>query len=285
MALTRIDPLDFALNVVSTSTSCWRDANNNPLASFSTATTPGAGSETIYSGMANIFISNRSNVQYSTATADKNGSNTAKAIYGKLRNIVFGDNNAEFVWNGSSQPTFTVLSIARDKYKSALLPGSLKLGASTGYTDNSNMAPPQLFNCGRAYKLVQGSTTNGAFSYGVGTGEYGYVFPDIGIIIGSINFITLIASGFILKNEDSTPLNSVFIRARNPEYNYPSNPSFISGSSGIIIYPEWYENPQAYITTIGLYNDNNELLATAKLPRPYNKNFNNEALFQVNLNF
>ena len=243
MALTRIDSLDFVSNAVSTSTSCWRDANNNPLNSISNATA-GIGSETIYSGITNRYITNRSNVQYSTATADKNGSTTNRAIYGKIRNIVFGDNNAEFIWNGSPQPTFTILSIARDKYKSALLPGSLKLGASTAYTDNSNMALPQLFNCGRAYKLVRGSTVNGSFSYGTGTGEYGYVFPDIGIIISSDNIgTTAAASGIILKNEDFTPLNSVFIRARNNQYNYSANPSFISGSSGIIIYPEWYENP------------------------------------------
>jgi len=284
MALTRIDPLDFTLEVISTSTSCWRDASGNFINSIPTSTTPGLGTEVIYPSINNIFIGNRSNVQYSVTTANKNGSGTPRAVYGKLRNIVFGDNNAEFTWNGSSQPTFNVMSIARDKYKSALLPGSLKIG---NYTDNSNMESPQLFNCGRAYKLVLGTVTGGtgAFTYGTGTGEYGYVFPDIGIIISSQNLSTLASSAFILKNEDSTPLNSVFIRTRNLEYNYPSNPSFISGSSGIIIHPEWYENPQAYITTIGLYNDNNELLATAKLPRPYNKNFHNEALFQVNLNF
>jgi hypothetical protein len=285
MALTRIDSLDFTSEIISTSTPCWRDVNNNPITTINNSTS-GIGSETIYSGITNRFISNRSNVQYSIATADKNGSNTNKAIYGKIRNIVFGDNNAEFVWGGITQTSFAVLSVASSKFKSALLPGSLKLGTSPAYTDNSNMGPPQLLNCGRVYKLVLGSTlSGGGFSYGVGTGEYGYVFPDIGIIISSLNLAVVAGAGITLFNEDFTPLNSIFIRARNLEYNYSANPSFISGSSGIIIYPEWYENPQTYVTTIGLYNDNNELMATAKLPRPYNKNFNNEALFQVNLNF
>ena len=63
------------------------------------------------------------------------------------------------------------------------------------------------------------------------------------------------------------------------------NPSFISGSSGYIINKDWYTNPQTYITTVGLYNDDNELMATAKLPRPYNKNFSNELLMQIGLNF
>jgi hypothetical protein len=282
MALTRIDPLDFTSEIASTSTSCWRDADNNILNTISSST-PNIGSSTIYSGVANIYIENRSNVQYSIATANKTGTSSSMAVYGKLRNIVYGDYQAGFSWGGSDRTSFTVLSVARDKYKSALLPGSLKLGS---YTDNSNMEPPQLLNCGRAYKLVMGSSAGGGFSYGRGTGEYGYVYPDIGIIISSVSIgTTAMASGITLYNEDATPINSVFIRTRNPEYNYSTNPSFISGSSGIIIHPEWYENPQVYITTIGLYNDNNELLATAKLPRPYNKNFSNEALFQVNLNF
>ena len=63
------------------------------------------------------------------------------------------------------------------------------------------------------------------------------------------------------------------------------NPSFISGSSGYVINKDWSQNPQTYITTVGLYNDDNELMATAKLPRPYNKNFNNELLMQIGLNF
>jgi hypothetical protein len=90
---------------------------------------------------------------------------------------------------------------------------------------------------------------------------------------------------FSLSSELAIPTQHVFIRARNTQYNYSMNPSFISGSSGKIIYQDWYQNPQTYITTVGLYNDNNELMATAKLPRPYNKNFNNELLIQVGLNF
>ena len=44
-------------------------------------------------------------------------------------------------------------------------------------------------------------------------------------------------------------------------------------------------NPQVYITTIGLYNDNNELLAVAKLSRPLLKTFNREALVKVKIDY
>ena len=45
------------------------------------------------------------------------------------------------------------------------------------------------------------------------------------------------------------------------------------------------ENPQVYITTIGLYNDNDELLAVAKLSKPIAKNFTKSLLFKVKLTF
>jgi hypothetical protein len=77
----------------------------------------------------------------------------------------------------------------------------------------------------------------------------------------------------------------VFIRVRNSEFNYTENPSFISGSTGDIIYTDFINNPTTYITTVGMYNDNNELLAVAKLSKPLQKDFTKEALVRVKLDF
>ena len=44
-------------------------------------------------------------------------------------------------------------------------------------------------------------------------------------------------------------------------------------------------NPKVYITTVGLYNDNNELLAVAKLSQPIAKDFSKEALIRVKLDY
>jgi len=43
--------------------------------------------------------------------------------------------------------------------------------------------------------------------------------------------------------------------------------------------------PQAYMTTVGLYNDNNDLLAVAKLSQPLLKDFTKEALVRIKLDF
>ena len=45
------------------------------------------------------------------------------------------------------------------------------------------------------------------------------------------------------------------------------------------------DNPQTFITTIGLYNDNNDLVAVAKLSQPVTKDFTKEALIRVKLDY
>jgi hypothetical protein len=44
-------------------------------------------------------------------------------------------------------------------------------------------------------------------------------------------------------------------------------------------------NPRTYITSVGLYNDNNELLAIGKISQPTMKSFDNELLIKVRIDF
>ena len=78
--------------------------------------------------------------------------------------------------------------------------------------------------------------------------------------------------------------NYVFARIKNNEYNYTTNPTYISGS-GDLVYSTLINNPQTYITTVGLYNTANELLAVAKMSRPLLKDFTKEALLRVKLDW
>ena len=96
---------------------------------------------------------------------------------------------------------------------------------------------------------------------------------------------TTAGSHFTLNSQETITSDYVFIRARNAEFNYSANPSFISGSSGQVIYSSFINAPQTFLTTVGLYNDNNELLATAKLSKPLKKDFTKEALIRVKLDF
>jgi hypothetical protein len=93
------------------------------------------------------------------------------------------------------------------------------------------------------------------------------------------------AGSFELNSQENVTSDYVFVRPQNAEFNYTTNPSFISGSTGEVIYSTFINNPQVYITTVGLYNDANELLAVAKLSRPLVKDFTKEALIRVKLDF
>jgi hypothetical protein len=95
----------------------------------------------------------------------------------------------------------------------------------------------------------------------------------------------VLGSSFALNSEETITSDFVFVRARNSEFNYSENPSYISGSTGEVIYDYFINNPQTYMTSIGLYNDSNELLAVAKLSKPLNKDFTKEALVRVKLDF
>ena len=45
------------------------------------------------------------------------------------------------------------------------------------------------------------------------------------------------------------------------------------------------QNPKVYITTVGLYNNNEDLLAVAKLSQPIAKGFSKEALIRIKLDY
>ena len=91
-------------------------------------------------------------------------------------------------------------------------------------------------------------------------------------------------SNFILDSEETVSSRYVYTRLKNSDFNYSSNPSYLD-ASGSLRYTSFGQNPQTYITTIGMYNDNNDLLAVAKLSTPLKKNFTKEYLLTVKLDF
>lgn len=185
-----------------------------------------------------------------------------------------------------------------------------------------NEIPSSLvFNdAGRVYNIISGSLTDSTDLTPSGTkntyGNWGLFQPDIGVIVlngnllahegssGGLNLTTNRgsntdnnnqrtffqaisgsgASSFRLSSDETLTSNFVFVRARNSEFNYSTNPSILTGS-GELRYTYLVDNPRTYITTVGLYNDNNDLLAVAKLSRPLLKDSTREALIRVKLDY
>ena len=92
------------------------------------------------------------------------------------------------------------------------------------------------------------------------------------------------AASFQLNSQENISSNYIFCRVKSQEYNYSSNPTFVSGS-GNLLFSSMVYNPQTYVTTVGLYNNNSQLLAVAKLSRPLVKDFTKEALIRVKLDW
>ena len=90
-----------------------------------------------------------------------------------------------------------------------------------------------------------------------------------------------------LEFNNTTELNSTmyFCRANTSEYNYSSNPTYLSSSKIVVKGENAFEEPVSYITTVGLYSADNELLATAKLSEPLKKAPSNEITLRVRLDY
>lgn len=329
MAFNRLAPEDFVISSDSITATLWSEGTV-ALTKFHTSSTQEAGSSGDF--YLNVFQTgstlSSAAVQFAIAYGNRyasgsafynNGVTTAsptRTTYGQYRNLILGDENAEFVFGTATSSDFWVINIDRTRYKESLLPGSLtlKLSASgfLNLTDDSQVSPTTIFNdAGRVYQLISGAAGVTATGYTASiSGSYGWFLPDIGTILlnplalsGSISLspnrtvnsdglnyqklFTAISGGanFKINSQETISSDYIFIRARNAEFNYSENPSFISGSTGEIVFNQFINNPQTFLTTIGLYNDNMELLAVAKMSRPLLKDFTKEALVRVKLDF
>jgi hypothetical protein len=217
-----------------------------------------------------------------------------------------------------------VVNVARSRYKESLLPGSFNLTLKSGssvisLTDDSGTTNLTRFiGENKVFYIISGSNGN-AYTSAASSSYYGMMFPDLDLIIlnatasstvsltsvfapltqatssiasGSYNTVKLfnsIVSGsatgsFQLKSSETVSSRYFFTRVKNSEFNYTSNPSIID-ENGNLLYTTLINNPQTYVTTVGMYNDNNELLAVAKLSRPLTKDFTKEALIRIKLDY
>ena len=249
----------------------------------------------------------------------------SSTIYGQYRTMILEDENSSFTYgsgtNTFTPDDFYAISVDRARYKESIFPGTFNIALSGSgglleLTDNSNDTNIQTFmGSSRVFQIVSGSNGNavsdGNGGFAPNSGSYGLLFPELGTILlnpkavesysgialdsgsavsnGANNLVLFEglnkAGGFSVNSQETITSDFVFIRSRNSEFNYSSNPSFISGSTGAVIYDAFVNNPQVYITTVGMYNDANELVAVAKLSRPLVKDFTKESLIRVKLDF
>ena len=168
--------------------------------------------------------------------------------------------------------------------------------------------------------LTASIATTGGYSAAQNGQGYGLFYPDMGIILlnpkalaasvdpklgeasgsitntyhqnngnksGSIALLMSISGGmdFQVRRTENVSTSHYFVRANNREFNFSNNPTFVTGSVGAFVQPLFERDPHVYITSVGLYDDANELLAVAKTSKPVEKSFDKEVAIKVKLDF
>lgn len=136
---------------------------------------------------------------------------------------------------------------------------------------------------------TNGPGPNGSWIYNPGietTSSYTYNHKTLATALE-------LASNSIMnvRKSEYVPSITYFVRVFNRNFNYSNNPTYVyDGTDGLhakgtIRIADFVNNPKTYITSIGLYDDNNNLVAVAKLSRPAVKSFDSELLIKTRLDF
>ena len=99
-------------------------------------------------------------------------------------------------------------------------------------------------------------------------------------LVNSIN----LGGDFQARRTENVSTQHFFVRATNREFNYSNNPTYVN-TNGTFAETSFETDPRTYITTVGLLNDANELIAVAKTSQPIEKSFDKEVLIKVKLSF
>ncbi|MDC3304873.1 hypothetical protein OAV48_02040 [bacterium] len=214
------------------------------------------------------------------------------------------------------------ISIARQQLREKMDPGNWEIHISGSgsnrfkFIDDSGATTnPTVNQGGRVFNIVSGSIASGTAvthtpAASQGSGAYGLFYPDLGILVfngpalnASASLSTDVTSNkaggnvvefyedikvgsyFQARREEVITSQHYFCRVPNKEFNFSANPTFTSGSNGDFTVSSFFKNPKTFVTQIGLYNDNNELLAIAKLSKPLEKSYSKEAIIKVKLDF
>ena len=312
MSFSRYAIDDSVISSEAVVTGMWSNGSNT-LSTFFTSSTFTEYYINVYNTGSNL---SGSSVQFAVHSGHVSGSGSAainanastlaspsRLVYGEYRNLVYGDETQNFPFTNGD---FYAINFARARYKESIYPGSLLLtlsgssGTLTLTDDSTTTTSTRFIGENIYYNLVETGSLTGT--------SYGYVFPNLDTILiscqsvngyvtlptrasntttnNALNLFRSIVTGSLFKAQSQETISSryFFTRIKNSEFNYTTNPSIID-NAGNLLYNTLVDSPQTYITCVGMYNDNNELLAVAKLSKPLTKDFTKEALIRIKLDY
>ena len=191
---------------------------------------------------------------------------------------------------------------------------------NSGGTDENVTTAGRVYYLASGSLNIGSASTSSINTYTASNGQgFGLFYPDMGIILlnpsalsasvdgklmsavsstagqyhqsgstsGSLKLYDALRKGadFQARRTENVSTSHYFVRANNREFNFSNNPTFTTGSVGQFVQPLFERDPKVYITSVGLYDDANELLAVAKTSKPIEKSFDKEIAIKVKLDF
>jgi hypothetical protein len=172
--------------------------------------------------------------------------------------------------------------------------GSLNLGSQAEATVNSTTASNGegygLFYPDQGLMVLNPNAISASIGLSKDSGSVGGADIYAGVTREGQNHFLLyhaIKGGgdFESRRTENVSTSHYFVRATNREFNFSNNPTFVTGSDGSFSESTFERDPKTFITTVGLYNDANEMIAVAKTSQPIAKSFDKEVLIKVKLDF
>ena len=258
-------------------------------------------------------------------TGQNQNDTPSRAIYSQYRNMLLPPTDTAFTFASDTPDDIIVLNVARARFRQKVDPGNWEIRLGSGsvsstwntafrtFIDASGQGEtPTINEAGCVFGIYSGSGGVTASST-----QYGLFYPDQGVLIFNAtrlktelgmafdsrsadtldtipfqprNHVTMSArisgsSYFQARSEEKVTSTHYFVRITNKQFNFSNNPTFVTGSSGQFLHTSMVRNPSVYVTTIGMYDTINRLVAVAKLSRPLLKSFNREALIKVKLDY
>jgi hypothetical protein len=238
-------------------------------------------------------------------------------VYKQMAKLLLGSESSLFSFNSINYNELFFVLFKRRIFKDEIKKGNTSINIQVSGTNNNislldtgAAATYTVGPSGDEGKLYSGSTEIGKIYYNAGI----MVFPT-GVFLAAVNPTASYWSGSTASNMNidqvsvtgnidsmvyglrqrinniqffnQTNLHSTvyFCRALNSDFNYSTNPSFVDSDGRIVVTSGTDNQTRTYITTIGLYDINDNLLAVAKASDPVKKSPDNELVFRVRLSY
>lgn len=253
--------------------------------------------------------------QFNVAATSISSQNEKIKIYREMASTLLGDPDALFTINNVPTSECFFILVKRNIQKDEIKKGATALRLKQMHPSMTMSLPPiSIVDAGASVAFEQ--TLGGDYApLKSGSTECGQVWYNAGVMVVGvssswINDTVWSGSATVRNMQFSSSINQLvdglrnyvekvdfhnqtnlystiyFCRATNSEFNYSSNPTFVDDNKRIrVTSGSNILQTRTYITTVGLYDSNDNLLAVGKTNRPIPKSPDTETVLRVRLDF